>query len=472
MKKLRIIGVALLIAQLFAGCDTSKYDEIHSTDNFSNILPQRAGIELIEDWLQWKINNFLPELMEREGIEMWIITEDDTRLYPFLIPANSDGFVGRNSFYIAIAHKAGQEGIDRHMIGNSDSFREWGPMFPDQVFTQSVSLEKLSGIVTELRPAKIAAGAAWDNDLEATLGPTLSNRLVSADRLANLWMEYRTPQQLEAYKTVIDITHDLIAGGFSSDVVTPDVTTSNDINWWVKQRASDLGIDVNFGPTVMVWRSFEENKKYDDQEEKFRIDVPPHNLYETVIRRGDVLSCDIGIRYLGLQTDIQQVAYVLKEGESDVPEGLMEALRRGNRLQDILIEEFKEGLTGNEILFATLDRAKAEELRPEVYCHTMGSYIHRYGFKGGIMPKTYAGFGPSVGSEGHFDENGNQLPTRNGERPVNTNTIYSMELDITYAVPEWNGQDIRIVLEEDVAFTSEDGLFFPGGRQTEWLVIR
>ncbi len=33
-----------------------------------------------------------------------------------------------------------------------------------------------------------------------------------------------------------------------------------------------------------------------------------------MIHRGDLLHCDFGIRYLGLCTDTQQMAYLLKDG--------------------------------------------------------------------------------------------------------------------------------------------------------------
>ena len=117
-----------------------------------------------------------------------------------------------------------------------------------------------------------------------------------------------------------------------------------------------------------------------------------------------------------------------------------------------------------------LKKAKAEGLRPEIYCHPMGTYVYRYGLKGGVLSKRSEDYGPNIGSEGYFDEQGNQLPTRSGERVLNTNTAYAMELDITHSVPEWRGQDIRIVLEEKVVFT-KDGLIFPGGRQERYHII-
>jgi hypothetical protein len=258
---------------------------------------------------------------------------------------------------------------------------------------------------------------------------------------------------------------------FSNKAITPDVTTTTDLDFWMRQKVTDLGLEDQFGPTIMVWRSLEENKKYGDPEDHFRIDIPPHCGNNNIIRRGDVISCDFGIGYLGLLTDIQEVAYVLKEGETDVPEGLKEAMRRGNRLQDIFASEWQQGLTGNEILFASLERAIAEDLRPEIYSHPMGSFPIRFGFKGGAASKNSASWGPSFGSEGAFDEDGNQRRTRSGERELNFGTVYAMELDITYALPEWGGQDIRIVLEEDVAFTKE-GCILPGGRQTKWYIIK
>jgi len=40
-----------------------------------------------------------------------------------------------------------------------------------------------------------------------------------------------------------------------------------------------------------------------------------------VIEGGDVVRVDFGITYMGLNTDWQKVAYVLREGETVVPEG-------------------------------------------------------------------------------------------------------------------------------------------------------
>ena len=145
---------------------------------------------------------------------------------------------------------------------------------------------------------------------------------------------------------------------------------------------------------------------------------------------GDLVHSDVGFYYLGLATDQQQHCYILKPGESDAPPGLKSALTHGNRLQDIHMQEMKIGATGNDILLNTLNRARAEGIRPMVYSHPIGYHGHAAG--------------PTIGL---WDSQGG-VPGR-GDYPVYDNTCYSIELNIKYDLPEWDGQEVRIALEED-----------------------
>jgi len=463
-----ILAICLVFICLEAGCRESSLAGNVSKQDTITILSEREQAEFIEKDLRWKKENFLPALLKENDVDMWIVTEEDEDIFLFLIPAFEDGLIRRFPYYMVFS--LNESGIEQIPLGNQDDIEEWGPLFPGHIFSPEESLEKLAQIVNAKNPGKIAIGRGRNPELEKALG-SYAGRLTSADDIRHRWLEYRTPIQIKTYETIVKLTHEILAEAFSNAVITPDVSTTTDVDWWVKQKVADMGLAPVFGPTVMVWRSIEENKKYGDPEEFFNINIPPYCGNNTVIRRGDVLSCDFGIQYMGIETDIQQVGYILKEGETDVPAGLKEAIGRANRLQDILAGEFQEGRTGNQILFAALEKAKAENLRPEIYCHPMGVYYYRYGIKGGIFPKRSADWGPSIGSEGYFDEEGNQRPTRRGEIVLSTNTAYAMELDITHAIPEWDGQDLRIVLEEKVVYT-QDGLIFPGGRQTEYHVIK
>jgi Xaa-Pro aminopeptidase len=171
-----------------------------------------------------------------------------------------------------------------------------------------------------------------------------------------------------------------------------------------------------------------------------------------VIHPGDLLHCDFGINYLRLDTDTQQLAYVLKAGETDAPPGMKAALTQGNRLQDILLGEMKEGLTGNQVLAAALKRAKDEGLRPSIYTHPLGFHGHAAG--------------PTIGL---WDKQGG-VPGA-GDYPLHFDTVYSIELNVLATVPDWGGQDVQIALEQDAAFTAS-GAFFLDKRQTELILIK
>jgi Xaa-Pro aminopeptidase len=160
---------------------------------------------------------------------------------------------------------------------------------------------------------------------------------------------------------------------------------------------------------------------------------------------------DFGISYLGLQTDTQELAYVLKAGESDAPEGLKDALNTTNRLQDILLSNFKTGRTGNEILKAARGQAISEGIdKPSIYTHPIGFHGH--------------GAGPTIGLTSEQDSVGGT-----GNYPLYPNTAYSIELNATIDVPEWN-REVPIKLEED-AFFDGDTVRYINGRQTEYYLI-
>ena len=178
------------------------------------------------------------------------------------------------------------------------------------------------------------------------------NKVVSAEKLAVMWLEARTEREMQLYPQLVNATHKIIETGFSEQVITPGVTTTADVEWWFRQKIRDSGYDTWFHPTVSIQR----NEPWQRTPSKTFAARPKDN----VIVPGDLLHVDIGISYLRLNTDVQQHAYVLKPGEKDVPDSLKAAFAKGNRLQDILTSHFKQGRTGNQILAAALAQAKAE----------------------------------------------------------------------------------------------------------------
>ncbi len=239
------------------------------------------------------------------------------------------------------------------------------------------------------------------------------------------------------------IPHKIIAEGLSEGVIQPGITTTSDVEWWYRDRIRGLNLVTWFHPSVSIQRA-------EESENRSSFASKPD---EEVIRAGDLVHVDFGITYLRLNTDTQQHAYVLKPGETDAPAGLKAALKVGNRLQDILMSNFARGRTGNEILRATRDQAKAENIVPSIYTHPIGFQGH--------------GAGPTIGL--WDQQNGVPGP---GDYPMFPNTAYSIELNAQVAIPEWNDKEIRIMLEEDAFFDGETTRFIDG-RQTElWLIPR
>jgi hypothetical protein len=210
----------------------------------------------------------------------------------------------------------------------------------------------------------------------------------------------------------------------------------------MRQKVTDLGLDTWFHPTVDLQRAEDSLKGH-----LYSFSDRPDQM---VILPGDLLHCDFGITYLRLNTDCQELAYVLKPNETEPPKFLIDALADGNKVQDYLTSNFVNGKTGNEILLKSLDDAKKAGLKPAIYTHPLGSYGHSSG-------PTIGMWDSQQGVEG------------NGDYQLFPNTVYAIELNTTVNIPEWN-RDIRVMLEE-AGFFGENGFRYVNGRQTNLMTI-
>jgi hypothetical protein len=166
-----------------------------------------------------------------------------------------------------------------------------------------------------------------------------------------------------------------------------------------------------------------------------------------------VLHCDFGITALRLNTDTQHMGYVLRDGETEAPAGLKLALANSNKLQDIVLSEIKPGRTGNEILRASLARAKAMGINGTVYTHPIGMHGH--------------GAGPLIGLWDYQEG----VPGR-GDAKVIPNMWFSIELQATTNVPEWGNQPVTSAQEEDAVVDGTGATRWALGRQTEFHLVK
>lgn len=131
----------------------------------------------------------------------------------------------------------------------------------------------------------------------------------------------------------------------------------------------------------------------------------------------------------------------------------MKVMAECNRLQEISCGEFKAGLSGNELLANMLRKAKEQGIaNPRIYSHSLGYFLHEAG--------------PLIGLPWEQVNN----PGR-GDVKLVFNGCITAEMSVTMAVPEWGGKDLRLWLEQDVAFT-QDGVAFVDGRQRRYHLIR
>ena len=408
------------------------------------VLTLRQQAAVYNGWLESRLNTILPELMRQEGLDMWLVIcreNNEDPVFFSLVPFNSL-YASRTSMLVFFDR--GAEGVERLTVSRSGIGQLYKSAWePDKIEQWT----RLAQIVKERNPKKIGINesetfnygdgitATLKRKLMAALPPELAPRVQSAERLAVRWLERRSAQELETYPHIVAIAHAIIAEAFSPAVITPGVTTTEDVAWWMRERSRQLGMTNWFHATVDIQRP----------------KGSPHGNSQ-VIHRGDMLHCDFGITYLKLCTDTQQLAYVLREGETDAPKGLKDALAQGNRLQDIHISEMKAGRTGNQALAAALKRAKDEGLRPSIYTHPVGVHGHAAGTLVGMWDMQNGV--PGVGDFTFADD-----------------TAHSIELNVTATVPEWGSQDVRIPLEQDAVLT-KDGVKWLDRRQTALHLIR
>jgi Xaa-Pro aminopeptidase len=420
---------------------------------YAQVLSPRDQSRVIDEILQERMDNLLPALMDRTGIDMWVIISREYNEDPVLktmLP--STWLSARRTTMLVFYRDAARKSIDklaiaRYNVGESIKAAWDMQKFPNQ-------WDALLDVIKSRNPKKIgintSAHFGHADGLDHThhtllmnmLTPELRSKVVSAEPLAVAWLESRTEREMQVYTQLVDITHGIIEEGFSEKVITPGITTTDDVVWWFRKKIRDLGLDTWFHPSVSVQRNDPENFEH--------LRSFSNRPKDDLIRPGDLLHVDIGISYLRLNTDIQQHAYVRKPGEEALPNSIRKAMENGNRLQDILTSQYKTGRTGNQILLTALEQAKKEGIAGTIYTHPLGLHGHAAG--------------PTIGL---WDQQGG-VPG-SGDYPLYPRTAYSIELNAATEIPEWK-KSIRIMLEED-GYYDENGFRYISGRQKEIYLI-
>lgn len=421
-------------------------------DTLPSVLKQRDRVEPVNRMLRDRLDNLLPRLMRETGVDLWLIINREYAEDPvYLTMVPEPVFAARRTTMLVIYDRGPDKGLERITVSRY-GFGDFYTSVWDGG-TDAEQWKRLADVLKERNPKRIGINTSrnWafgdglshglHSRLSEVLPEDLRSKLVSAENLAVRWLETRTALELQAYPHIVALARGVVQEAFSEKVITPGVTTTDDVAWYIRQRYADLDLPIWFPPYVNIQRASKPVK------------AGTAFFGESgVIERGDVLHTDVGISYLRLNTDTQEMGYVLKLGETDVPDGLKKALRVGNRWQDVLTSQFVTGRSGNEILAAAQKALRSENIVASIYSHPLGFFGHAAG--------------PTIGM---WD---NQGPTAvQGDWKLRPDTAYAIEGNVVVSVPEWNDQQVQIKLEQSAVFDGK-AVRYLAGRQTEWHVVR
>jgi len=449
LKKTLILIAAAMLLLLLLGTGISQ------SADFPAILSIREQASTINSIVRMRLDTLIPGMMRETGFDMWIIlcNEDDyDPVFKSMKPYDTWAPITQILVFYDKGPDSGVEKLNLSRTNMRGLFKnEWDHRAWDYEKKES-QWEALARVVKERDPKKIGINQSYviwaadglsvslKEELIETIGPKYAARLASAEKLATLWLETLLDEELDIYETVVALAHAVIAETFSSRMITPGVTTLDDLLYSHLQLIDDLGLENYAWPWFRIrWRDPEVLEKY--------------GMEDTTIRRGDLIQCDAGIRYLRYYTDHSEWAYVLRPGESDVPEGFKKVMTEGNRLQDVFIGEFKEGLTGNQLLANILAKASRLDIpNPKIYSHSIGYFLHEPG--------------PLIGLPWEQGDNGGR-----GEVKLVPNSTFTAELSVTVLVPGSEGKELRLALEQLIAYTKK-GAYFINGRQTKFYLVK
>ncbi len=431
-------------------------------------LREQAALQ--QAWLQKRLDSFLPALMRRHGIDMWVIPMREYAEDPvFGALTAPETFAARRRTIYVFFDKCAAAGttpsascVERIALGGSSQ----GGVFEARRSTQQAAgnigrgqqaelwgdeqWQALVSVIAERNPRVIGINRstvfAFSDGLSsgelkgmsAALGEKWTSKFKDAERLPLELIASRLPEEEAFFEKMTTLVWSMTQEMFSAKTITPGRTRTSDLVWWWRQRVNDLGLDTWFQPSVDVQRKGQTAQQIGD---------------DPVIERGDVLHCDVGITVARLNTDTQHNAYVLREGETEAPAGLQRALANANTLQDIVVAELRPGRTGNEILGASLARMKEKQVNGTLYSHPIGLHGH--------------GAGPLIGLWDYQQG----VPGR-GDAPVIPSMWYSIELQATTPVPEWDNQPIRMAQEEDVIIGADGKVRWALRRQDKLFLVR
>ena len=326
MRKILILFTALFITNI----------------NAQDILPLKERAAFVNKLQKERLNKLLPQLMEKTDIDMWVLIAREYNEDPIIKTMLPPTWLNARRTTILVfsldkkTKKFESVAIARYAFGNNipsiwDKDKQPNQWEALKDYIVSKNPEKIGLNISSYESLADGLSKYHYDQLFNVLSPKFRKKITSAEDLAIAWIETRTDLEMIVFSQLVEISSSIIREAFSTKVITPGVTSTDDVVWWMREKVLSLGLDTWFHPTVDVQRKDNSDLYAFDNKSKFDIILP-----------GDLLHCDFGISYLTLNTDTQELAYVLKPGETNAPDFLINAFKEGTRVQDIFTNNFKQ----------------------------------------------------------------------------------------------------------------------------------
>jgi len=403
----------------------------------------RSRWEMMNLMRREKFDIVLPKVMRENNIDMWIVMVKRGHhdpLYQDLGGGSPNDKWGHGEFlgYYIFTDRGGDRieravlGIHGYTLENCGAYDIFG------------SAEDFKSFVTERDPKRIGVnmsdyiGAADGLShtcylhLVEELGEQYADGLVSAEKLVACFRSHRVTSEIVTFGKAAELTRQIMERALSNEVITPGVTTRDDVGWWIQDQLLSMGLAPQSYLPSVIYPKRARSKDY-------------------AIQRGDLLSLDWGIQMMNFTCDVKRLAYVLREGESTVPPTVQDAFDQGLRVRKIIRKHVKAGRSGAETL--ELLYRKVEEAgfqRQDVEDQVTGSKNTEVNIGWHSVGNLGHGVGPAIWTE---------KPLRY-HLEVRPSQLYAFEFFVYVPLPEWNGRKIRIGIEDDAVIT-ENGV--------EWL---
>jgi hypothetical protein len=312
---------------------------------------------------QEKLDIILPQAMRDNNIDMWIIVNKYGRFDPLSrelggVGASDKWYQGKFRAYLVFTDR-GEGKIERatlrDMTGVLRKYVE--ERDPKRI---AVNMSEYLGSADGLSHTCYLA-------LIEALGEKYAERLVSSEMLVSDFRSKRVASEIALFAKSIELTGHLMERALSNEVIKPGVTTLGDVAFWLADQLIARGHSpflAMISPQTYGWPRivYPEMPTTKDGRQLVR---PPTGPLDRVIQRGDLVAWDGGIHIMGSYgTDIERYAYVLREGEMDVPETIKDAFEHGVKVRKLCRKLVKPGHTGLETLH--LMYSKVKELGYEI----------------------------------------------------------------------------------------------------------